>query len=116
MAGYAIYLVIVCVAALTLIGIGVLQVRSKEPVGFYSGVKPPEKDQLRDVEAWNKKHGTMWILYGTSMMIAGFAGIASMTCSTIAELAVAFGGPVIMVWYHSKLEKSYLCHAPTGSK
>lgn len=114
MAGYVIYLVIVCLTALILVGIGVSQVKSKEPVGFYSGVKPPKEEQLRDIEAWNKKHGTMWILYGTSMIIAGFAGIVNMTCSTIAELVIAFGGPVIMIWYHSKLEKSYLCHNPTG--
>lgn len=110
MAGFVIYLVIVCIAAFILIGIGVSQVKSKEPVGFYSGVKPPKEEQLRDVEAWNKKHGTMWVLYGASMIIAGFAGAASMTCSTIAELAIAFGGPVIMIWYHGKLEKLYLCH------
>ena len=108
MSGYVIYLVIVCIAALILIGIGVSQVRSKDPVGFYSGVKPPKEEQLIDVEAWNKKHGTMWILYGASMVIAGFAGMVSMTCSTIAELTVAFGGPVIMIWYHSKLERAFL--------
>ena len=114
MVGYVIYLVIVCVAALILIAIGVSQVKSKEPVGFYSGVKPPKEEQLIDVEAWNKKHGIMWILYGVSMMIAGFAGIFSMTCSTIAVLAVAFGGPVIMIWYHSKLEKLYLLYNSIG--
>ena len=114
MAGYVIYLVIVCITALILISICVSQVKSKEPVGFYSGVKPPKEEQLIAVEAWNKKHGTMWILYGASMVIAGFAGIVSMTCSTITELVIAFGGPVIMIWYHSKLERTYLHHGPTG--
>lgn len=114
MAGYIIYLVIVCIAALILIGIGISQIKSSEPVGFYSGVKPPKEEQLRDMRAWNKKHGIMWSLYGASMIIAGFAGIVSMTCSTIAELVIAFGGPIIMIWYHSRLERLYLYHNPTG--
>lgn len=51
--------------ALLMISIGVSQLKSQEPVGFYSGEKPPNKDELTDVISWNKKHGTMWVLYGT---------------------------------------------------
>lgn len=56
------------VAAL-MIGIGISQLRSKKPVGFYSGVKPPREDELSDVGAWNKKHGIMWIIYGAIIRV-----------------------------------------------
>lgn len=46
--------------SLIMIGLGVSQIKSKEPVGFYTGEKPPKREQLSDVEAWNKKHGLMW--------------------------------------------------------
>lgn len=51
-------------AALLMISIGVSQLKNQEPVGFYSGEKPPNKDELTHVISWNKKHGTMWVLYG----------------------------------------------------
>lgn len=56
--------VIVCIVAMIMLGIGVSQLKSKEPVGFYTGENPPKVDQLSDVNSWNKKHGVMWIIYG----------------------------------------------------
>lgn len=32
-----------------MIGIGISQIRSRDPVGFYSGEKPPKEDELIDV-------------------------------------------------------------------
>ena len=37
---------LVCIAPVIIIGI--VQYRSKEPVGFWSGKKPPQKEQLTD--------------------------------------------------------------------
>ena len=51
MAGTIISGVIFCVVALIMFGIGISQLRSKDPVGFYTGVKPPQKEQLSDVHA-----------------------------------------------------------------
>lgn len=39
--------VLVCIAPIIIIGI--VRYRSKEPVGFWSGKKPPRKEQLTDV-------------------------------------------------------------------
>ena len=64
MAGTIISGVIFCIVAMIMLGIGVSQLKSKEPVGFYTGEKPPKVDQLSDVNSWNKKHGVMWIIYG----------------------------------------------------
>ena len=50
--GFVIYLFVAAV----MLGIGISQYRSKKPVGFYSGEKPPLEHELTDVIMWNKKH------------------------------------------------------------
>ena len=52
-----IMLVILLYSATPLIVIGIVQYRSKNPVGFWSGEKPPEKEQITDMKAYNQKHG-----------------------------------------------------------
>lgn len=54
--------------SIIMIIIGVSQIKSKEPVGFYTGEKLPKKEQLLDMEVWNKKHGYMWIVYGFAII------------------------------------------------
>lgn len=113
MAEYIIFFCILCFAALLMIGIGISQLRSKDPVGFYTGVPPLKAGQLRDVEAWNKKHGRMWVIYGFAIMGCGFASVLAgvLGCGsvllTIAECAVIIGGIFVMMWYHIRLEKMY---------
>ena len=63
MAGTIISAVVFGFVALIMLGIGISQLKSKDPVGFYTGEKPPEKERLSDVNAWNKKHGMMWVIY-----------------------------------------------------
>lgn len=113
MAGFIIYFVIMCLVALVMIGIGVSQLKSRKPVGFYTGVKPPEEKELRDVKAWNKKHGMMWISYGATItgcglaqMIAGLAGWNDVLL-VILEIFIVIGGVFVMMWYHMRLEKRY---------
>ena len=59
MAGIIISGVVFGFVALIMFGIGISQLKSKDPVGFYTGEKPPEKERLSDVNAWNKKHGML---------------------------------------------------------
>ena len=47
--------VIYALVALFMMGIGIVQLKSKDPVGFYSGEKPPKAENITDVKAWNKK-------------------------------------------------------------
>lgn len=103
-------LVIYVLVALFMISMGISQLKSKKPVGFYSGEKPPKAEDLKDVESWNKKHGRMWILYGVFIMIS-YCG-----CLLIGDsiwcIIPAIGGLLlplcIMIPYHEKLKKEYL--------
>ena len=61
--------------ALIMFVLGIAQLRSKKPVGFYTGEKAPEEKDLSDVSAWNKKHGMMWIIYGGIIVLVYVCGL-----------------------------------------
>ena len=102
-------LVILLICALPLIVIGIFQMKSKEPVGFWTGVKPPARDKVSDVTAYNKKHGIMWIAYGAGIIPLFFLGMVFgeivALCAVGAEI---IGGLVVMICYHNYLEKKYV--------
>lgn len=55
--------VIYVFVALIIMTIGIVQLKSKTPVAFYSGEKPPRAEEVTDVKVWNRKHGMMWLIY-----------------------------------------------------
>ena len=103
--GFVIFLFV----ALIMIVIGISQMKSKMPVGFYSGEKPPRVEDLTNVHEWNVKHGMMWISYGIIMLVGYFIG--ALIGDSIWSAAPMCGGVVLpiggMVWYHHKLIKMY---------
>ena len=104
------FTIYILVAAIML-GIGISQYRSKKPVGFYSGEKPPLESELTNVEAWNKKHGKMWIWYGIIIIISYLAGIPFLILDTVWCILPLCGGVMIpiplMIRYHHKLIREY---------
>lgn len=102
-------LIVFVMVAILMIGIGVWQLKSTAPVGFYSGEKPPREEELTDVKAWNRKHGTMWVIYGIVIIISGLVGC--IIGDSIWCLIPYCGGIVvpviIMIWYHHRLIKKY---------
>lgn len=112
MAGRIITIVIIAISAAPLIILGIVQFRSKEPVGFWSGKEPPKREQVTDVKAYNRKHGIMWIVYGLGF----FPGFVPMIIwdEKLALIAVAWilieciGGIFAMIAYHNKLNRRYL--------
>lgn len=101
--------VIYVIVAAIMVGIGIVQLKSKKPVGFYSGEKPPRPEELSDVEAWNKQHGMMWLIYGGIIMLSFFIGM--LIGDSLFCLIPMCGGiiipVIIMIWYHHQLIKKY---------
>ena len=101
-------LVTLFICALLFIAIGISQIKSKEPVGFWSRVRPPEKDKVSNITVYNKKHGLMWIIYGVGIILAIFIGMIFggniAVCASEVEL---IGGPCLMMCYHNYLNKKY---------
>lgn len=97
------------ICALVMFGIGISQFKSKDPVGFYSGEKPPSKEQLSDATAWNKKHGIMWIIYGGCIVVSCMLGLlmGDSVYSVIPYTAGLIIPIFVMIIYHHKLIKDY---------
>ena len=95
--------------ALLMFGIGISQIKSRKPVGFYSGENPPDEKELSDVNAWNKKHGVMWILYGLCIVFAWVCGlIIGNSLLLLIPYLICLLLPIpFMVRYHHKLIKKY---------
>lgn len=95
--------------ALLMIGIGISNIKSKKPCGFYSGEKGPGEDELTDKDAWNRKHGIMWILYGAAIIVTWAAGIFVEGPLILLPYLGGFLLPIpIMIGYHQHLVKTYV--------
>ena len=109
MVEYIFSLVIYGLISLILIGIGVSQIKSKEPVGFYTHEQAPHKQDIVDIESWNMRHGIMWIGYGVAMigvhLVCMF--IADAILFSILLLGVTIVPLPLMMWYHGYLKKKY---------
>ncbi|MCD7837093.1 MAG: hypothetical protein LUG83_10740 [Lachnospiraceae bacterium] len=101
---------VVCsICAAPMIIIGIIQYLSKSPVGFYSGQEPPKKEQIRDIRAYNHRHGLMWILYGAGFIFCFIVGyLFGGEAPAILAGIECFAGLPIMMAYHHKLENKYL--------
>lgn len=106
---YIIPIFIYTLTAGIMAAIGIVQMRSKKPVAFYSGEKGPKESELTDVTAWNKLHGLMWLCYGIIILVTGIAGI--LLDKAVLTILLTIFGPLVpiplMVMYHHKLEKKY---------
>ena len=104
--------------ALLMFGIGIFQMKSKKPVGFYSGVKAPDEEEISDVKAWNKKHGAMWILYGICILLAGVCGlITGSSLLLLIPYLICLLLPIpFMALYHRKLVEKYYKASETSTK
>lgn len=109
-AGIIIGLVITLFVALIMIGIGISQLKSKTPVAFYSGEKPPRPEELSDVDAWNKKHGRMWTTYGIVIILSYILAVL-VGLDTTPGLVLYCSGVIIpivvMIGYHDRLTRTY---------
>ena len=57
--------------ALVMIVIGVRQMKSETPVGFYTGERAVKPEEITDIPAWNRKHGIMWIPSESCLSLSG---------------------------------------------
>jgi len=105
-----IYCIVMGICAMFMFGIGLGQIKSKKPVAFYSGEKPPMEENVKDIEKWNRKHGIMWILYGIAIV---FGIVGGVIVGDSPLLVIIYCGSlllpiVIMVLYHKKLVKDFI--------
>lgn len=102
-------LCIMSLVALIFMGIGISQFKSKVPVGFYTGEKPPKAEELIDVKGWNRGHGAMWCGYGVMIMISWLSAVfvEHETVSMVLTFVILIGGLLGMILGHHLLRKKY---------
>ena len=108
---FVIVLFAVSVAVIPLLVMGIVQFRSRRPVGFWAGVEPPSSEQVTDVRAYNRKHGVMWLMYGIGLAVFFISGCiidSSGLVSTLIGVIWSVGGIFVMMVYHSYLESRYV--------
>ena len=89
--------------AVALVCIGIYDLRSETPVGFWAGVKPAE---VTDVKAYNRANGWMWIVFSLAMWASTIIGIRSMTVGGFVLIAVCLIGiPALMITYKNIWDK-----------
>ncbi len=104
-------IVIGTLVSLTLIIIGIVQIKSKKPVKFYTGEEAPVENKLKSVRGWNTGHGLLWIGYGVIIILCILSAVFWMYDSLIKTL-ILLGGMIVptflMVLGHNLLIKKYL--------
>ena len=110
MTGAVFTMCIMSFVAFIVMGLGIYQIKSDKPVGFYSGVEPPKPEELTDVRAWNIKHGAIWIVYGIVIIVSSVLSVFLLSGALCA--IGLMGGTILpfplMLWYHHRLSKLYI--------
>jgi hypothetical protein len=91
--------------ALLLLGIGIWAWNSGTPVGFFSGVKPPE---VKDIRQYNHSVAVLWFVYAILFETLGIPFLflgqnhALFVVSILGTVGITFG---LVIAYHRILQK-----------
>ena len=99
-----ILIMVPCAALFT--GIGIYAMRRKKPMHFYAGseVKPW---QIRDIPAYNRANGRMWILFSLGFWAAALLSLFNVSAAgMLAALTCLVGIPILVVVYR-RIYKKY---------
>ena len=91
-------------------GIGIWCLRSKDPVTFYTGEKPLKPEQVKELKAWNRTPGALWLCYAGAILL-GYLGMWCIGDSLLALIPFVLGVLVpipVMVLCHEAWKKTNL--------
>lgn len=102
-----VFLMILFICASIFISIGIFALNKKTPINFWSGttVSPEE---IRDIKAYNRANGLMWIIYGASYILYGVLGFfVSGDIITLIMIVGTLGGLILMVMVYRRIYGKY---------
>ena len=87
-------------------GLGLYARSRKKPMWFYSGseVKPWE---IRDVPAYNRANGWMWIVYSLGFWAAALFSLLNVPAAGVAMAIWCLGGIPVLVLAYKRIYKKY---------
>lgn len=87
-------------------GIGIYAWRRKKPMWFWSG-STVEESEIRDIPAYNRANGRMWIVFSLPFWLSAFLGFWSeAVAGMLLAGACVIGLPVLVVVYQ-RIYKKY---------
>lgn len=95
------------IMAIVFIGVGIHSTKRTEPMNFWAGTNVPAS-KIKDVKAYNKENGIMWIVFGCLFILDGLLGLISVKVAAglLVFLCVACV-PVLLYW-HTCIFKKYV--------
>ncbi len=101
-----VFLIIMIPLAAFFTGLGVFAMRREKPMWFYSGseVKPYE---IRDVPAYNRANGWMWIGYSLGFWAAAALSFLHVPAAGILTAIWCLGGIPALVLAYKRIYNTY---------
>ena len=101
-----VFLIIMIPLAAFFTGLGVYAMRRKKPMWFWSGseVKPW---QIRDIPAYNRANGWMWIGYSLGLWASAILGLFNVPAAGILVMVVCVLGIPGLVITYNRIYKKY---------
>ncbi len=87
-------------------GLGIFSMKRKKPMHFYAGseVKPW---QIKDIPAYNKANGWMWIVYSLGFWAAIVLGLFNAGAAGLVMAIWCLGGIPVLVIAYKRIYKKY---------
>lgn len=103
--GNIIWLIIMIPCSLLFTGIAVYAFRTKKPMWFWSGTAV-RAEELRDVKAYNRANGFMWLGYSLIYWACTVLGFWNMPAAGIVlTLGCVLATPLLAAVYHGIYQK-----------
>ena len=101
-----VFLIIMIPLAAFFTGLGVYAMGRKKPMWFWSGseVKPYE---IRDIPAYNRANGWMWILYSLGFWAAAALSLLNVPAAGVLVAVWCLGGIPVLVLGYNRIYKKY---------
>lgn len=89
------------------VGIGIHSMKRTDPTNFWASTSVSE-DNIKDVKAYNRENGILWISYGCLFALDGIIGIFAVKVAAVLLLALCIACvPVLLAW-HTRIFKKYV--------
>ncbi len=101
-----IWIVIMLPISVLFTGIGIFAWRSRKPMWFWAGSTVKESE-IRDIPAYNRANGIMWLAYSSVFWISTFLGLFGTALAGIFMMAGCLGGIPALVFAYLKIYDHY---------
>lgn len=92
--------------ALIFISIGIYSIRKKTPMHFWS-MSPVKTEEISDVKSYNKENGLMWIVYGSTYILAAVFTFFGRKIAPIIIILSCTIGLVPLIYVYQRIYIKY---------